>query len=208
MLLEHACQQRLVVECRNRNNGMDPLIGTIVVASAREVDDGMSTGMSTRCARRQRCFEQEDDNQSNITFEGMDDIDDFGPMIPSPSGEVDAMEADFHSRGSISAVHELVEVAAYGSYGWPPPLAERPSLPNSFTQASNMTVQLGTAISLPVDDVLVKCYQTHLLRMRCLTFTSCSQKQDHRHTSLMTLLASWKSMPDTHSIRVKLIEKL
>jgi hypothetical protein len=50
----------------------------------------------------------------NITFEGMDDIDDFGPMIQSPSGEVDAMEADFHSRGSISAVHEL-EVAACGS---------------------------------------------------------------------------------------------
>jgi hypothetical protein len=59
---------------------MDPIIGTIVVASAREVDNGMSTGMSTRCAKRQRCFEQEDDNQSNITFEGMDDIDAFGPM--------------------------------------------------------------------------------------------------------------------------------
>jgi hypothetical protein len=98
-MLEHAHQQRLVVKCRNRNNGMDPLIGTIVVASAREVDNGMSNGMSTRCAKRQRCFEQEDDNQSNITFEGMDDIDDFGPMIPSPSGDVDAMEADFHSRG-------------------------------------------------------------------------------------------------------------
>jgi hypothetical protein len=81
----------------------------------------------------------------------MDDIDDFGPMIPSPSGKVNAMEADFHSRGSISAVHEL-EVAAYGSHGRPPPLAERPSPPNSFTQAFNMTVQLGTAISLPVDN--------------------------------------------------------
>jgi hypothetical protein len=85
----------------------------------------------------------------------MDNIDDFGPMIPSPSGEVNAMEADFHSRGSISAVHEL-EVAAYSSHGRPPPLAERPSPPNSFTQASNMTVQLGTAISLPVDDVLAR----------------------------------------------------
>jgi hypothetical protein len=36
-MLEHACQQRLVVECRNRNNGMDPLIGTLVVASAHEL---------------------------------------------------------------------------------------------------------------------------------------------------------------------------
>jgi hypothetical protein len=42
-MVEHARQQRLVVKCRNRNNGMDPLIGTIVVASAPEVDDGMST---------------------------------------------------------------------------------------------------------------------------------------------------------------------
>jgi hypothetical protein len=104
---------------------------------------------------RQRSFEQEDDNQSNITFEGMDVVDDFGPMIPSPSGEVDPMEADFHSRGSISAVHEL-EVAAYGSHGWPPPLVELPSLPAGFTQASNKTVQLGTAISLPVDDILAR----------------------------------------------------
>jgi hypothetical protein len=98
-MLEHACQQRLVVECRHCKNGMDPLIGTIVVASAPEVDDGMSTGMSTRRAKRQRCFEQEDDNQSNITFEGMDNIDDFGHMIPSPSGEVDAMEADLIPGG-------------------------------------------------------------------------------------------------------------
>jgi hypothetical protein len=134
---------------------MDPLIGTLVVASVREVDNGMSTGMSTRCAKRQQCFEQEDDNQSNITFKGMDNIDDFGPIIPSPSREVDAMKADYHSRGSISAVHEL-EVAAYGSHGQPPPLAERPSPPNSFTQALNKTVQLGTAISLPVDDVLAR----------------------------------------------------
>jgi uncharacterized metal-binding protein len=115
VMLEHACQQRLIVKCRNHNNGMDTLIGTIVVASAHEVDDGMSTGMSTRRAKRQRCFEQEDDNQSNITVEGMDVVDDFCPMIPSPSGEVDPMEADFHSRGSISAVHEL-EVAAWQSW--------------------------------------------------------------------------------------------
>jgi hypothetical protein len=53
VMVEHARQQRLVVKCRNHNNGMDPLIGTIVVASAHEVDDGMSTGMSTRCAKRQ-----------------------------------------------------------------------------------------------------------------------------------------------------------
>jgi hypothetical protein len=62
VMVEHPSQQRLVVERRNRNNGMDPLIGTIVVASAPEVDDGMSTGMSTRGAKRQRCIEQEDDN--------------------------------------------------------------------------------------------------------------------------------------------------
>jgi hypothetical protein len=119
-MVEHARQQRLVVECRNRNNGMDPLIGTIVVASAPEVDDGMSTGMSTRGAKRQRHIEQEDDNQSNVTFEGIDVVDDFGTMIPSPSGEADPMEVDLHSRGSISAVHEL-EVAAYGNHGLPPP---------------------------------------------------------------------------------------
>jgi hypothetical protein len=92
---------------------MDPLIGTIVVASAPEVDDGMSTGMSTRGAKRQRRIKQEDDNQSNVTFEGTDVVDEFCPIIPSPSGEADPMEVDLHSRGSISAVHEL-EVAAYG----------------------------------------------------------------------------------------------
>jgi hypothetical protein len=89
VMVEHACQQRLVVKCHNCNNGLDPLIGTIVVASAPEVDDGMSTGMSTRGTKRQRCIEQEDDNQSNVTFEGIDVVDDFGPMIPSPSGDVD-----------------------------------------------------------------------------------------------------------------------
>jgi hypothetical protein len=50
VMVEHARQQRLVVKCRNRNNGMNPLIGTIVVGSAHEVDGGMSTGMSTRGA--------------------------------------------------------------------------------------------------------------------------------------------------------------
>jgi hypothetical protein len=58
VMVEHARQQRLVVECRNCNNGMDPLNGTIFVASAPEVDDGMSTGMSTRGAKRQRCIER------------------------------------------------------------------------------------------------------------------------------------------------------
>jgi hypothetical protein len=95
---------------------MDPLIGTIVVASAPEVDNGMSTGMSTRGAKRQQRIKQQEDNQSNITFEGSDIIDAFGPIIPSPSGDIDPMEADLHSRGSISAVHEL-EFPTYGNHG-------------------------------------------------------------------------------------------
>jgi hypothetical protein len=65
----------------------------------------MSTGMSTGGAKRQWCIEQEDDNQSNVTFESIDIIDDFGPIIPSPSGEADPMEVHLHSRGSISVVH-------------------------------------------------------------------------------------------------------
>jgi hypothetical protein len=65
------------------------------------------------------------------------------------------MEADFHSRGSISVVHEL-EVVVYGSHGQPPCLAQPPSPLATFTQASNTTVPLGTAISLPVDDVLAR----------------------------------------------------
>jgi hypothetical protein len=72
VMVEDIHQQRLIVKCPNCNNGMDPLIGTIVVASSHEVDDGMSTGMSTRCAKRQQCFKQEDNNQSNVTFEGID----------------------------------------------------------------------------------------------------------------------------------------
>jgi hypothetical protein len=144
-MVEHARQQRLVVECCNRNNGMDPLIGTIVVASAPEVDDGMSTGMSTRRAKRQQRIEQEQDyNQSNVTFEGIDVFDDFGPIIPSPSSEADPMEADLHSRWSISAVHEL-EVAAYGNHGLPPPAAQLLPLPAGCAQASNSTLPLGTA---------------------------------------------------------------
>jgi hypothetical protein len=91
-------------------------------------------------------------SQSNVTFEGIDAIDDFGPMIPSPSGDVDPMEADFHSRGSISAVHEL-EFVAYGNHGMPRTVAEPPA---STSEASNKTVPLGTAIFLPVDDVLAR----------------------------------------------------
>jgi hypothetical protein len=75
----------------------------------------MST--SARGAKRQRCIEQEDDNQSKITFEGIYVIDDFGPIIPSLSGDIDPMEADLHSRESISAVHKL-EFPSYGSHGW------------------------------------------------------------------------------------------
>ena len=52
-MVEHARQQRLIVKCHNCNNGIDPLIGTTVVASAPEVDDGMSTRMFTRGAKRQ-----------------------------------------------------------------------------------------------------------------------------------------------------------
>jgi hypothetical protein len=76
-------------------------------------------------------------------------------MIPSPSGEADPMEVDLHSRGSISAAHEL-EVAAYGNHGLPPPAAQLLPLPAGSAQASNTTVPLGTAISLPVDDVLAR----------------------------------------------------
>jgi hypothetical protein len=65
------------------------------------------------------------------------------------------MEADLHSRGSISAVHEL-EVAAYGNHGLPPPVAQLLPLPAGWAQASNTTMPLGTAISLPVDDVLAR----------------------------------------------------
>jgi hypothetical protein len=134
---------------------MDPVIGTIVVASALEVDDVMSTGMSTRGAKRQQHIQQEDDNQSNVTFEGNDVVDDFGPIIPSPSGEADPMEADLHSRFSISAIHEL-EIAAYGNHGLPPPAAQLLPLPAGCAPASNTTVPLGTAISLLVDDVLAR----------------------------------------------------
>jgi hypothetical protein len=92
------------------------------------------------------------DNQSNVTFGGIDIVDDFGTKIPSPSGDTDPMEVDLHSRGSISAVHEL-EVAAYSNRGVPPPAAQPLPLPAGSSQASNITVPLGTAISLAVDDV-------------------------------------------------------
>jgi hypothetical protein len=76
-------------------------------------------------------------------------------MIPSPSGDADLMEADLHSRGSISVVHEL-EVAAHGNHGLPPCAAQPLPPPAGSAQASNTTVPLGTAISLPVDDVLAR----------------------------------------------------
>jgi hypothetical protein len=77
-------------------------------------------------------------------------------MIPSPSGDTDPMKADLHSRGSISAVHELEVAAAYGNHGPPPPAAQLLPPPASSSQASNTTVPLGTAISLSLDDVLAR----------------------------------------------------
>ncbi len=79
--------------------------------------------LPARGAKRQWHIEQEEDNQSNVTFEGIDIIYDFGSMIPSPSGDIDPMEVDLHSRGSISVVHKL-EVAAYSNHIMPPPAAE------------------------------------------------------------------------------------
>jgi hypothetical protein len=76
-------------------------------------------------------------------------------MIPSLSGDIDPMEANLHSRGSISVVHKL-EVAAYSNHGLPPTVAELLPPPPSSSQASNKTLPLGTAISLPVDDVLAR----------------------------------------------------
>jgi hypothetical protein len=76
-------------------------------------------------------------------------------MIPSPSGDADPMEVDLHSRGSISVVHKL-EVAAYSNHGLPPPGAQPLPSPAISAQASNTTVPLGRAISLPVDDVLAR----------------------------------------------------
>ena len=97
MLMEHAHQQRLGIKCHNCNDDLDPLIGTIVVASTPEVDDCMSTGMSTRCAKRQHRINQEEDNQSNVTLEGIDVVGNFGPTITSPPGGIDALEADLHA---------------------------------------------------------------------------------------------------------------
>jgi hypothetical protein len=52
-------------------------------------------------------------------------------------------------------VHKL-EVAAYGNHGVPTPLAQPLPPPAGSAQASNTTVPLGTAMSLPVDDVLAR----------------------------------------------------
>jgi hypothetical protein len=85
-------------------------------------------------------------------LEGTDEIGNFGPTIPSLPGGIDAMEADLHSRGSISAVHKLEKVA-YSNHGMPPPAAELP-LPSSATQVSNNMMALGTALLLPIDEIL------------------------------------------------------
>jgi hypothetical protein len=85
-------------------------------------------------------------------LEGTDDIGNFGPTIPSLPGGIDAMEADLHSRGSISTVHKL-EKAAYSNHGMPPPAAELPP-PSTATQVSNNMMALGTALSLPIDEIL------------------------------------------------------
>jgi hypothetical protein len=161
----------------------------------------MSTGTSTRHAKRQQCFGQVDDNKSNVTFEGIDIIDDVGPMIPSPSGDIDPMEAELHSRGSISAVHEL-EVAAYGNHGLPPPVAEPLPPPASFIQASNKTVPLGTAISLPVDDVLARMSPNTSTEDALLDLYLVLSKAGSPLYLFDEIVGFMESMPDTHSRRV------
>jgi hypothetical protein len=191
-MMEHACQQRLDTKHCNHNNGLDnPLIGAIVAAaSAPEVDDCtcMSTGMSTRCTKRQQCIDQEEDNQSNIKLEGIDVVGNFGPTIPSPPGGIDAMEADLHSRGSILAVHEL-EVAAYGDHDMTPPVAVLPP-PPSAPQVSNNTMALGTALALPVDEILACMVPNTLAEDTLLDLYLMLLKAGSPLTSLMKLLAS------------------
>ncbi len=90
-----------------------------------------------------------------LLAKGINVIDDFGTMTPSPSADADPMEVDLHSRGSISVVHKL-EVAAYGNHGLPPPAVQPLPPPAGSSQASNTTVPLETAISLPIDDGLAR----------------------------------------------------
>jgi hypothetical protein len=97
VMMEHAHQQRLDIQHCNCNDGLDPLIGTIVVASFTEIDDCMFIGMSSRHAKRHQCINQEEDNQSNVTLEGIDVVGNFGPTITSPPGGIDALEADLHA---------------------------------------------------------------------------------------------------------------
>jgi hypothetical protein len=111
------------------------------------------------------------------------------------------MEADLHSRGSISVVHEL-EVAAYGNHGMPPPMAQLLPLPAGCAQASNTTVPLGTDISLPVDDVLARMSPNTPVEDALLDLYLMLLEADHLYTSSTRLLASWKSTLDTHSRRV------
>jgi hypothetical protein len=58
---------------------------------------------------------------------------------------------------------------------------------HSSSQASNKTLPLGTAISLPVDDVLARMSPNTPVEDALLDFTSCSWKPDHCYTSLMKL---------------------
>jgi hypothetical protein len=53
--------------------------------------------MPARHAKRQQHIDQEEVNQYNVTLEGIDDVGNFGPTIPSPTGGLNAMEADLHS---------------------------------------------------------------------------------------------------------------
>jgi hypothetical protein len=55
-------------------------------------------------------------HKSNVTFEGIDIVDAFGPITPCPSGDIDPMEVDLHSRGFISVVHNL-EFPANSNHG-------------------------------------------------------------------------------------------
>ncbi len=99
VMVEHACQQRLIVECwlqpqqehgpLNRNNsccfcpwGWQWYVYWYVYQRHQEA-------MMHQARRGQPI-------KHNIC-EGSDIVDDFGPIIASPSGDVDPMEADLHS---------------------------------------------------------------------------------------------------------------
>jgi hypothetical protein len=102
------------------------------------------------------------------------------------------MEVDLHSRGFISVVHEL-EVAAYGNHGLPPPTAQLLPLPAGCAQASNTTVPLGTAISLPVDDVLARMSPNTPVEDALLDLYLMLSEAGSPLYLFNELLASWKS---------------